>query len=428
MSINRNVEPPVAWTPGTDLPAPDAGIRGRLKTGSWGLLDQGVVSFGNFFTNILLARHLSPALYGIYGLIFGILAFFNTLHGSLIAYPLSVEGSSGRSDFNSQLTWISLIFTTFLALPWAMAIGAAAWATGLLRLAPWIICALVLWQIQETLRRALMADERYRDTLYGDAVSYLGQAGGVWYLTATGTASLERIFLVMAATSLLGAIIQLVQISIRFVSPASLLPLAKKYWELGRWLILSNLVSLVNLQAVPWVLAASHGLGETAKLLAMGNLLGVTHPALFGVNNLVVPAVARANDSRNKRSTTRIAVEYGAGSALRHALLPGTGGVAFLGAQGFLPPNIAVSPTGQPIANFRCRLCADVRLDGPQRITKRPEAQSLDIFGPACQRHHYLDNYFAPCKLGWGQMGTGWRLGINSGWNRRGSNFAPLRT
>ncbi len=313
MPVSKIVESPIHSPVRKDsTPPPPFGARTRLATGFWGLFDQGIVSLGNFFTNILLARHLSPSLYGIYGLIFGILLFFNNLHSSLITYPLSVEGSSGDANINREFAWASLIFTAMLSIPLGAAIGFGSWAAGLLSVAPWIIGALLLWQIQETLRRALMADHRYRDAVLGDAISYLGQAGGIWYLIAASTPSLEKIFFVMALSSAAGAGVQMIQLRIRFRMPPALGPLAKKYWDLGRWLILNNLVSLVSFQAVPWTLAASFGLGEAAKLLAMGNLLGVTHPAVFGIGNLIVPAAARANQTTGRRSAVRIAMEYGA--------------------------------------------------------------------------------------------------------------------
>ena len=45
---------------------------------SWTILDQGVVSLGAFLLNIVLARHLPPAEYGMFALIIGSLLLPNT--------------------------------------------------------------------------------------------------------------------------------------------------------------------------------------------------------------------------------------------------------------------------------------------------------------------------------------------------------------
>ena len=57
------------------------------------LADQGMVSLGNFLTQIILARKLAPGEYGIFALLFGVLFIMNVCHWALVAYPLSVRGS-----------------------------------------------------------------------------------------------------------------------------------------------------------------------------------------------------------------------------------------------------------------------------------------------------------------------------------------------
>jgi hypothetical protein len=75
-----------------------------LAQGFWALADQGVVSLGTFLMSILLARHLAPAEYGIYALIFAAIFFFNGIHMSLVTYPLSVSGATVDTERLRHIT------------------------------------------------------------------------------------------------------------------------------------------------------------------------------------------------------------------------------------------------------------------------------------------------------------------------------------
>jgi Na+-driven multidrug efflux pump len=67
-------------------------------------------------------------------------------------------------------------------------------------------------------------------------------------------------------------------------------------------------ISSVTAQVMPWSLAAWYGTVEAARLQAVANLLGATHPVIFGLGNLITPAVARA--AAVCVSTRLVAVRY----------------------------------------------------------------------------------------------------------------------
>ena len=58
----------------------------QSRAGLWSLADQGAVSLGNFLTNILLARALAPAEYGIFALVFGLLLALSSIHAAVVIY------------------------------------------------------------------------------------------------------------------------------------------------------------------------------------------------------------------------------------------------------------------------------------------------------------------------------------------------------
>src|SRR5271170_1031457 len=78
-------------SPRSQLTAAGSRVRALLNgRGVWALTDQAMLSLGNFFTNILLIRHLSKDNFGNFAVLFSVILFLNNLHTSLVTYPLSV--------------------------------------------------------------------------------------------------------------------------------------------------------------------------------------------------------------------------------------------------------------------------------------------------------------------------------------------------
>ncbi len=149
----------------------------------WALADQGAVSAGNFLTGWYLARTLPPSEFGIYVVIIGVMIFANTIHAALVTSPLCVKGAAAGAPLSKRYTGWSLALTTGFLPVQAIAIAAICFGLGRLALAPWAVMALLLWQLQETVRSGLVSQCRFRSAIVGDFVSYIGQALAVVALT-----------------------------------------------------------------------------------------------------------------------------------------------------------------------------------------------------------------------------------------------------
>lgn len=281
-----------------------------LAQGFWALADQGVVSLGTFLMSILLARHLPPAQYGIYALIFGAIIFLNGIHRSLVTYPLSIDGAGIDSSGLGRLAGTSLAFTVVLGLPLSAAVIIASYAAGAPAAAPWATATLLCWQFQETARRGLMAHLRHRDAIWGDIVSYLGQALVAWIVLQSGQLTLDSALITIALTSAMGGVIQALQIGLRTVDRAEMRRLVTRFWRLGSWMALGVLASFLWIQIFPWTLAFFHDTSEAAKFQAVINILGVSHPVMFGISNLIMPAAAGARLSGGVAEAQRVSARY----------------------------------------------------------------------------------------------------------------------
>jgi O-antigen/teichoic acid export membrane protein len=288
--------------------------------GFWAIADQGVVSLGNFLTTIIVARAVSPGVYGIWTVIFGLILFLNVLHGSLITYPLSVRLASLDDADVGQLVVASLGLTALLALPQALILFGASFLIGGPALALWAMIGLLCWQLQETTRRALMARLAFRTTLLTDSISYLGQAGVLWLVARNGKLTPEIGFAVIALTCGVAAVVQLSFMRVRLTAPIRLGDWARSFWRTGYWLLGSTLVTNFSIQAVPWALFLFRGPAEAAGFQAISNLLGVAHPIMLSLGNIVVPAAARAHMKDGLFAARRVASRHAAQGGL--LLLP----------------------------------------------------------------------------------------------------------
>jgi O-antigen/teichoic acid export membrane protein len=268
--------------------------RAAALSGLWALTDQALVSLGGVATSIILARSLPPAEFGVYVLLFGAMLLLNTVHASIVVYPLSIRGARATTTELSHLSGSFLVLALLFALPLLVPLGAMTVGLTSWRVVPWAIVALVVWQLQETARRALFAGLRLRAAIPGDIVAYLGQAALLLLLTQRGALTLRTVFMVMVVTSFAGLLLQLACIrpSVNAYAPSA--ALARVALNDGRWVLPSNLLGSFIMQGLLWMLALVEHARGAADLQAVITIVGVANPVMFGLGNLLTPALARA--------------------------------------------------------------------------------------------------------------------------------------
>ena len=92
------------------------GAKLLIERASWTLIDQGVVSSGNFLLNVLLARTLSEEDYGEFALFLGAIFMLRTIDYSLISYPLSVRLCAASGEERARLFGNSILLAVALGL------------------------------------------------------------------------------------------------------------------------------------------------------------------------------------------------------------------------------------------------------------------------------------------------------------------------
>jgi O-antigen/teichoic acid export membrane protein len=277
----------------------------------WALGDQGIVSLGNFITNLILAQRLPLAELGLYGIVYELSLFLNSMQAAMILFPLNVKGAVAEEDFFTRLAGRSIICTLLLA----PLLGLGLLATGVAVRQPmvgiWAMVALVVFQIQETLRRSLIIQMRFRGAMWGDAISYLGQGVALFTLAHLNMLTLTSAFQSFALTSALAAIVQWIQVRPHRATVAEAMMFARRSWGLSRWVLFSNITGLFTGTLFYWNLAWWAGREMLGVAMALMNVVRIANPFMLAFGSMIAPAVARADGRVGMSGARRMFMTYG---------------------------------------------------------------------------------------------------------------------
>jgi O-antigen/teichoic acid export membrane protein len=267
----------------------------RFPRNTLAIADQGLASLGNFLTTIFLARALGSTEYGVFAILFGVAVLLNSIHSGLVVYPLSLTAavSERRSVGTPVSTHMVLTLLLFPAEAAILVLSGAKFKQPAVLLAAGT--ALLLWQLQETTRRALLAQFLFKEVVWGDSVNYVGQFVAMLLLWTIQRLTIVNAFWAIALTSLVAGLIQIVQVRAVVPSLKDIKLSLDKALRLGKWPILTNFILLgQSVQAYVWLLGIFSGAQEAGSFQALVNLLASSHPVLFSMPTLIIPAAARA--------------------------------------------------------------------------------------------------------------------------------------
>lgn len=276
------------------------------------LVDQAVASGGNFALQLMVRWYFASELgtFGLFVLVFDAILFINTLQAALVTYPLTVRGAASDESKLGRLATVSLIFTLVLAVPIGVGsiVVGAMFGHELIALAA--LSAMVMWQFQETLRRAIMAHLRHHAAIAGDAVAYLGMAAGVFVLYRTDLLTLAGAFGMMGLGFAAGAITHAMMLKPRRLERGDLRQAVGDFWGLGRWILLINFTGIISTLSYGWTLAWLWGTDAVGVLGSYALLLKLTNPLMSSMASLIVPVTARRYASEGLGGALRGATKY----------------------------------------------------------------------------------------------------------------------
>lgn len=268
------------------------------------LVDQGFTSLAGFAVNLLLARWLTPNLYGAFAVAFAAFLFVSGFHNVLLLEPLSVIGPArypGRLHdyFRAQLI-VHTVLVGFLSavtligglIFWRLAPGSPL-VGSVMGSALALSFLLLLWLA----RRMCYVVQKPGIAVAGSVAYLLLVLGGLLILWRGGKIGPFNAFLLMGAASLLATGILFRRLGTGFTgalskSSISWRAVLRENWTYGRWLVGSTVLWSIATQAQMFLVAAILGLGASGILRAMQLPSLVLTQANTAMGLLVLPALS----------------------------------------------------------------------------------------------------------------------------------------
>jgi hypothetical protein len=307
-----------------------------FKKGSFAVIDQAIFAGSNFLVNVLLARSLSQADYGIFAQGFSIYLLVGLLYNSFLIEPLTVFGSGSYSQVVSKylkpvekMHWLlsGLLLIIYLVVTLILALrGESLWALTLLGqciAGPFVYYSFLM--------------RRYCYVI--SEPQYISRAAILYCLTMIASVSLfswiEKLnpltaFLSIGISAFVCAFVIRAKVIALKIQPSKTIrknqeggkykqgkpislpelgqgkkitvqDIALKHWNYGKWAILSNSTGWLPLN-IPLLFAGSGvaGLELAARLKASLNLNVPVSQFLTALANYLIPSFAKTYSNPEK--------------------------------------------------------------------------------------------------------------------------------
>jgi O-antigen/teichoic acid export membrane protein len=289
---------------------PGAGYGRKLDT-ILAVLDQAIVSGGNFATTVIVARSVGMNGLGIYSLAITIAILLSAIQESLIVLPYTVYANRltglprAHCAGSALVQQLVLAFLAMVILVSIAALLAVTWRTPLtVQIAILAICAPFVL-LREFGRRVLFADLRVIAVLILDLVVTSLLLIGLVILSREESLTAITALACLGGASAVGGLGWLFAVRQHLAfSRESVLAEAKRNGSVGGWACLSRITNVAESYLVHWLLAFMLGTVATGQLAACVTVVNLSNPFLLGAGAVLAPYAARAyaNGGRSELS------------------------------------------------------------------------------------------------------------------------------
>lgn len=263
------------------------------KYNTWaglGVLDQMIVSAGNFATGVLLARYLGLEAFGQFTLIWMLVLFALSFNMAIITKPLLTLGSKNETTgyFNAVHTLQVLLALlgfglTFLGAYIANSLAVFHFSNSMLFSLSFLVSAQLLYDFY---RKYCFVRMQIHKAIVLDSIFYTCQLAGIIVLGWTDYASLPNVLFLLSACHLV------ILFAAIFFAPkltfhiATLYQTAKTHLEFSGWLVLTAILQWTS--GNYFIIAAGSILGVAAVgiIRIIQQLAGLCHILFLTMENL----------------------------------------------------------------------------------------------------------------------------------------------
>jgi O-antigen/teichoic acid export membrane protein len=289
---------------------------GLIQKGGISFVDQGLVSFTNFFTSLILARYLIPADYGIFVILYAIFILLNQIQVSVISGPMLTLGAP-LSDRESQIYYSSLsiilllffLILGFLILPVSKYIFFTIFNLSIEKQFTVMVLAAICFMAQEFLRKIYFATLRLDSVLQNDLICYGLRIIGIIILIKADYLTVANVFAVIGVTYFIGAVWGLYQH--RFLLFSKKVDLKGNFlrnWCFGKWLLGGSIADHSSSQIYIYMTGILLSASMAGVLGAARNILGLANIILLGLDNWLNPTAAIQFAKNGKGALNRLLV------------------------------------------------------------------------------------------------------------------------
>lgn len=258
------------------------------------LMDQGIVSGGNFFIGILLVRKLGLEAYGEFALIWLIVLFCSSIHQGWIISPMYTFGPQFKNEekkkyfdcvFSHQLlfaigsallSWVFLYLSKWFFPEWEIA------SVGIL--VPLTVFSFLMY---DYLRKTNYASEKASKAFLLDIVVYGTQILGLLITSIFFSLDLNYCLLIISISYSTSFIFSLKQFFNLSLNTTQFVFIMKKHWKFSKWLVGTSLLQWVSGNFFIIASASLLSPATVGAIRILQNIIGIMNVLFIAVENYI---------------------------------------------------------------------------------------------------------------------------------------------
>ena len=281
------------------------GVKGGL-----GILDQGLFSGTNFLLGILLARWMSPEMYGGFAASYSLFLLISTFQVAIIAEPMSIRGADkNHEDVVSYLNyllwlqWMGILLVTLVLFVFSLFFVKGILREAMLAMLISLPFILFYWYLRrafyiEMQSGMAMITSLIYSVLLGIFILYVQSVGGVTLLAA---------YLGMALSSLIASMFAMRRLGVDFfgkraggsnIHPARV---NRELWDFGKWVLPAYLAGWLTSLSFPFIVSFLINAQFAGAYRAVQNLFLPFQQFLAAVTLLALPWLAKQNSNHGNQ-------------------------------------------------------------------------------------------------------------------------------
>ncbi|MGB4782182.1 oligosaccharide flippase family protein, partial [Candidatus Methylomirabilis sp.] len=269
------------------------GLFRRYSHVNWVLLDQAMVSFTNFATMVLVARHLGIEEFGRFALAWAVLIAVFNLQYSLVLSPLMSIGSKLEAErvpayFGAVIAQqVALAILSFTLLWFGTTIAAVllpTWRLG--GLAVPLAFASLTYQFHELFRRYFFTVGRLAVSTTMDFVRCFAQLLLLVWLFKAATLTTGGTLAVIGAAFAIAALLGTYSFGGITWDPTVFRATTRRHWHFSKWLVASALMQWVTNNIFLVTAGAVLGVAAVGALKAAQSITNAANVLFEAIGNL----------------------------------------------------------------------------------------------------------------------------------------------